>query len=137
MIYGKLDVILGVTFKTLIEMKISNASKEAIVPLIIGDNNELWTARSGKNLVSLFQTYGFRDDVYNGALPKLNNSNLNTSKTNYTKDRLYKISDIVLKQLIEQLISESTDAHNAISQLNNILAHDNIKLSFNDGSIVW
>ena len=53
LIYEKLGVILGVTFKTLIEMKISNASKEAIVPLIIGDNNELWTAKSGKNLVSL------------------------------------------------------------------------------------
>lgn len=137
MIYEKLGVILGVTFKTLIEMKISNASKEAIVPFIIGDNNELWAARTGNDLVRLFQTYGFRDDVYNGALPKLNNSNLNTSKTNYIKDRLYKITDINLKQLIEQLIGESANVHNAISQLNSILAHDNIKLSFNDGSIVW
>lgn len=87
---------MGVTFKTLIEMKISNASKEAIVPFIIGDNNELWAARTGNDLVRLFQTYGFRDDVYNGALPKLNNSNLNTSKTNYIKDRLYKITEISL-----------------------------------------
>ncbi|MBO5832047.1 MAG: phosphatidylserine synthase, partial [Alistipes sp.] len=66
MIYEKLGVILGVTFKILIEMKISNASKEAIVPFIIGDNNELWAARTGNDLVRLFQTYGFRDDVYNG-----------------------------------------------------------------------
>ena len=82
-------------------MKISNASKEAIASFIIGNNNELWFARTGKDLVSLFQIYGFRDDVYNGGLPKLNNSNLNTSKTNYVKDRLYKISDINLKELIE------------------------------------
>ena len=59
MIYEKLGVILGVTFKILIEMKISNASKEAIVPFIIGDNNELWAARTGNDLVRLFQTYGF------------------------------------------------------------------------------
>lgn len=33
--------------------------------------------RTGKDLVCLFQIYGFRDDVYNGALLQLNNSNLN------------------------------------------------------------
>ncbi len=118
-------------------MKISNASKEAIASFIIGNNNELWFARTGKDLVSLFQIYGFRDDVYNGGLPKLNNSNLNTSKTNYVKDRLYKISDINLKELIEQLIVESTNINDAIAQLNDVLAHDSVRLSFSNDAIVW
>ena len=118
-------------------MKISNASKEAIVSFIIGDNNELWLARTGKDLVSLFQIYGFRNDVYDGGLPKLSNSNLNTSKTNYVRDRLYKISDINLKKLIEQLIGESTNKHDAVVQLNGIFALDNIKLSLSNDDIVW
>lgn len=118
-------------------MKISNASKQAIASFIIGNNNELWFARTGKDLVSLFQIYGFRDDVYNGGLPKLNNSNLNTSKTNYVKDRLYKISDINLKELIEQLIVESTNINDAIAQLNDVLAHDSVRLSFSNDAIVW
>ncbi len=118
-------------------MNISNASKETIVSYIIGKDNTLWLPRTGKELVKLFQTHGFRDDIYDNKLPKLKNSNLNTSKENYVKDRLYNISDINLKNLIEQLISESSNTHNAIRQLNNVLSHDSIRLSLCNNTIVW
>lgn len=63
-------------------MNITNATKEALVTFIIGGDG-LWKSRTGKELVSLFQTYGFRNDIYDfqkGGLPKLGNSTLNTSK---------------------------------------------------------
>ena len=120
-------------------MKISNASKEAIVNFVIGDGN-LWRSRTGSQLVTLFQTLGFRDDVYdsaNGGLPKLGNSDLNTSKSSYVKNRIHNITDINLKKLIEQLITESFDKQAAVRSLNEILNMDSIQLEYNDNIITW
>ena len=121
-------------------MKISNASKEAIVDFIIGGDGNLWKSRSGKQLVKLFQTLGFRNDLYdpaNGGLPKLGNLNLNTSKSSYVTDRIYNISDINLKKLIEQLITESCDKQSAVRLLNEVLAMDNIQLIYDGDIITW
>ena len=85
-------------------MKISNASKEALADFTIGGNGNLWKSRSGSQLVKLFQNLGFRDDIYdsaNGGLPKLGNSKLNTSKSNYVKDRICNITDAKLLQKSE------------------------------------
>ena len=120
-------------------MKISNASKEAIVSFVLGDG-DLWKSRTGSQLVTLFQNLGFRDDVYdfsNGGLPKLGNSNFNTSRQNYVKDRINKIADINLKKLIEQLITDSFDKQKAVSLLNEVLSLDNIQLAYNDYVITW
>lgn len=121
-------------------MKISNASKESIARFTIGGEGDLWKARSGSQLVKLFQTLGFRDDTYdpeNGGLPKLKNSNLNTSKFSYAKDRICNITDINLRKLIEQLIAESSDKQEAIKLLNEVLAMDSIQLKYNDNIIAW
>lgn len=122
-------------------MKISNASSEAIITYIIGEENGgLWKSRTGKQLVSLFQTLGFRDDTYdeaNGGLPKLGRSELNTSKKNYVKDRLKKITEDNLKKLIEVLITESSDPAAAVSQINAVLVMDNIGLTIDDNGINW
>ena len=124
----------------IISMKISNASKEAIANFVIGGDGNLWRSRTGSQLVTLFQTLGFRDDVYdpaNGGLPKLGNSNLNTSKSNYVKNRIHNITDTNLKKLIEQLITESFDKQAAVKLLNEILTMDNIQLEYNDNIITW
>ncbi|WP_238301005.1 hypothetical protein [Prevotella micans] len=63
-------------------MKITNATKESFVPLIIGDGL-LWKSRTGRELVTFFQNFGFRDDVYNqevGGLPRIGDRKLNSSK---------------------------------------------------------
>lgn len=121
-------------------MKISNASKEALADFTIGGNGNLWKSRSGSQLVKLFQNLGFRDDIYdsaNGGLPKLGNSKLNTSKSNYLKDRICNITDANLRKLVEQLIDESSDKQESIELLNGVLAMDNIQLKYNDGAIAW
>lgn len=121
-------------------MKISNASKEAIVNFILGEDGNIWKPRTGSQLVTLFQALGYRDDIYNpanGGLPKLKNSNLNTSKSNYVKNRIGNITNSNLKKLIEQLITESNDKHAAVESLNEVLSMDNIHLTYNNGSIVW
>ena len=122
--------ILGCNLN-IISMKISNASKEALTDFTIGGNGNLWKSRSGSQLVKLFQNLGFRDDIYdsaNGGLPKLGNSKLNTSKSNYVKDRICNITDANLRKLVEQLIDESSDKQESIELLNGVLAMDNIQL---------
>ena len=54
-----LGVNLGAEIKYLSQyMKITNATKESIVPLIIGDEL-LWKSRTGRELVTFFQNFGF------------------------------------------------------------------------------
>lgn len=68
LLFQILGVYLGVIKSlNIISMKISNASKEAIVNFVIEDGN-LWRSRTGSQLVTLFQTLGFRDDVYDSAM---------------------------------------------------------------------
>lgn len=121
-------------------MKISNASKEALADFVIGGEGDLWKSRSGNQLVKLFQTLGFRDDTYdltNGGLPKLGNSKLNTTKSNYVKDRICKITDANLRKLIEQLITESSNKQAAIELLSGVLTMDNIQLKYDNDIVVW
>ena len=120
-------------------MNITNASKEAITSFIIGKENDMWKSRTGKELVALFQRFGFRDDKYDNqsGLPRLNNSKLNTSKSNYVKDRVCKLSDSNLKNLIEQIVTDSAEKIQAINQINKIIVLDNIQLSFNKGDFSW
>lgn len=120
-------------------MNITNATKEALVTFIIGGDG-LWKSRTGKELVSLFQTYGFRNDIYDfqkGGLPKLGNSTLNTSKKNYVLDRIQNIGELDLRNLIKQLISDSSDKQTAIELINNILLNDNIQLRDNGEGLIW
>lgn len=119
-------------------MAITNASKEGLIPFIIGGAESIWKNRTGKDLVSLFQTYGFRDDVYDNGLPKLNGSNLNTSKTQYSKARLLQLDEENLKKLIEQLLIESANIKEAIEEINNILLPDRVKITNKgDQGFMW
>ena len=97
LLFQILGVYLGVIKSlNIISIKISNASKEAIVNFVIGGDGNLWRSRTGNQLVTLFLTLGFRDDVYdsaNGGLPKLGNSDLNTSKSNYVKNYIHNITE--------------------------------------------
>ena len=119
-------------------MAITNASEEGLIPFIIGGAESIWKNRTGKDLVSLFQTYGFRDDVYDNGLPKLNGSNLNTSKTQYSRARLLQLDEESLKKLIEQLLIESANINEAIEEINNILLPDRVKITNKgDQGFMW
>lgn len=90
-------------------MELSKFAICEIAPYIFGKNG-IAKNRTGNDLVKLFNKYGFRDvyDFENGGLPKLNNkTNLNTTKTEYTKDRLLKLSGAdSLRELLEEIINE-------------------------------
>lgn len=53
------------------------------------------------------------------------------------KNRIHNITDINLKKLIEQLITESFDKQAAVRSLNEILNMDSIQLEYNDNIITW
>lgn len=109
-------------------MKISNASKIAITQYIIGDN-QLWLPRSGRDLVLFFNEYGFRNDVYDNALPKLNGGNLNTSKKQYIENRMLTIdNERIIKDIFIRLIENSNDDIMALEEVNKILALDIITI---------
>lgn len=135
-----MGVNLGAEIKYLSQyMKITNATKESIVPLIIGDEL-LWKSRTGRELVTFFQNFGFRDDVYNqevGGLPRIGDTKLNSSKKTYTTDRLRKLDDKKIQELIEKLINESNDKEKAVDVINKILKPDNIILDLDAEDIKW
>ena len=113
-------------------MAITNVSKENLCPLITGDQGNIWKYRKGKELVTLFQKYGFRNDVYNDGLPQLNSSTSKPSRTQYTKDRLFQLNDGQLRALIMEIIHDSTDTDKAIEEINYILQQDGVKLICGD-----
>ena len=124
-------------FVTIYEITI--ATKESIVPLIIGDEL-LWKSRIGRELVTFFQNFGFRDDVYNqevGGLSRIGDTKLNSSKKTYTTDRLRKLDDKKIQELIEKLINESNDKEKAVDVINKILKPDNIILDLDAEDIKW
>lgn len=117
-------------------MKISNVAKIAIIPFIIG-NEQPWRPRTGRELVILFNSFGFRDDVYADGLPKLNNSNLKTSKKQYVQDRLLKIQDEKqFKIIIENLISESDNKDFAAQLINSEVTPDQCSVVLLNGEYV-
>ena len=87
-------------------MKLTDFALKEIAKFILGDDGN-GINRSGTKLVDLFNKYGCRDiyDFKNGGLPKLDKtSNMNTTRKNYTFDRLRTINDSEnLKKLIEEV----------------------------------
>lgn len=114
-------------------MKISNVSKANIAIYIVGDA-EPWLCRTGKELVLYFNKLGFRDDIYDGGLPKLGKSNLNTSKTQYVKDRILKITqEEKFNDIIEDLINQSNDKDAATLLINKDINQDNCSVVLVNG----
>lgn len=89
-------------------MKLSDYAINALIPYITGDNKTT-VYKKGSELTKLFNSYGFRDiyDFNKGGLPKLsdNKNGMNTSRSDYTKDRLTKLSGkYELQNLLEDII---------------------------------
>ncbi len=117
-------------------MKISNASKNVLSVYIVGDEQP-WLYRSGSDLVTYFNKLGYRDDIYDKGLPKLNNSSLNTSRKQYSKDRLLKIKEEEsFKGIIEDLINQSHDKELASSLINKEINQDNCSAILLNGEYV-
>lgn len=106
-------------------MSVSNVTKESMVDFVIGSDDSIWPVRTGKDLVLFFQKLGFRNDVYANELPRLS-PNSNTSKKQYVRDRLLKLTDDKWGDFFQNIVSRSKNKEQAIEVLNKILANDMI-----------
>ncbi len=108
-------------------MKISKFAIHEISDWIMG-------GRTGKELVALFNQFGMRDiyDYKSGGLPKLEGQeHTNTSRTNYTIDRIEKINDSPnLKNLIINLANnhEEEVQESYTTAINKVVVAEGYKL---------
>ncbi|BFK02724.1 phospholipase D-like domain-containing protein [Parabacteroides goldsteinii] len=111
-------------------MELSNYAINALIPLVTGDS-ELTNYKKGSELTKFFNTYGFRDvyDFNKGGLPKLSDNKMNTSRTEYTKDRLSKLSGKPeLQTLLEDLVNSSDKAEKLAKEINEIISPDKFNI---------
>ena len=111
-------------------MNLSEYAINSLVPYVTGDNF-LTERKSGRELVEFFNRFGMRDlySFHDGGLPRLQNRDRNTSRRDYTFDRLRKLNDTVqLQNLIEHIIQENQERNNIVDDLNDILADENYSI---------
>lgn len=102
-------------------MKLANSSFERIAQVVKD-------AKSSSQWLHMMNTHGFRDDVMqpNGSLPDLTGNGLNTSKTQYLKDRLSRLNDTdELRLTILDIVNSSPEV---IENLSAILQEDNLSI---------
>ncbi len=120
-------------------MELSNYAVKNLVPFVTGDNH-LSKYRKGEELVDLFNEFGCRDlyDYNNGGLPKLSkDAYRNPSRTEYTKDRLMKLSGSdSLRCILEIIITESPDKESCVREMLKIIAPENYTIQELDGKYV-
>lgn len=117
-------------------MKLSEYAIQQLTPFVTGDNG-LSLYRKGAELVSLFNKYGQRDvyDAHNGGLPKLSrNQTLNTTRTEYVKDRLRKLSGTDhIRPLLEKVLNDSQNKDDCVREMKSILEPERFTIQEIDG----
>lgn len=114
-------------------MELSEYSLSKLVDYIRGEGN-ITLYKSGNALLDLFNKYGIRDlyDFKNGGLPKLDaKQTMNTSRKDYTFDRLKKINKSSnLKRIIEDVINEDgvQNIEQVVTGLNALLVKEGYML---------
>jgi phosphatidylserine/phosphatidylglycerophosphate/cardiolipin synthase-like enzyme len=114
-------------------MKLSDFALKSLVPIIIGEAG-VSKNLTGPNLVDFFNLFGLRDiyDMQNGGLPKLPDRDSNTSRKDYTFDRLKKINDSKnLKLSIEKIVNDNV-SNEIIVMLNGIINSEGYKIEKGD-----
>lgn len=115
-------------------MKLSAYAIHNLKEIITGDSN-LTPVLSGRQLVALFNKYGFRD-IYHGAVPD------NLSRNNFAESRMSELNNKVeLAHLIEFIVSANhfketpnLNLEDAVLHINNIINEEGFGLAFIDGS---
>lgn len=117
-------------------MELSEYAIQQLTPFVTGDNR-LSLYRTGAKLVTLFNKYGQRDvyDFDNGGLPKLSrNQTLNTTRTEYVKDRLRKLSGTDhIRPLLEEVLNDSQNKDDCVHEMNSILEPERFTIQEIDG----
>lgn len=120
-------------------MELSEYAIQQLTPFVTGDNR-VSLYRKGAELVALFNKYGQRD-VYefdNGGLPKLSNdSHRNPSRTEYTKDRLRKLSGTDhIRPLLEEVLNDSPNKDDCVRKMKSILEPERFTIQEADGKYI-
>jgi len=113
-------------------MNLSNYSFKELIEVIKGDDIPS-VKRSGQELVKLFNQHGMRD-IYNydeGGLPKLQEKQNNTSRKEYTFNRLRQLNGSTgLSNLLLQVAQETEDDNKeaVINAINIVITEEGYKL---------
>lgn len=116
-------------------MKLSQFAITEIIPYILGDKSS--NHQKGRDLVNLFNRVNFQDvyDLEAGGLPKIHEG-LNTSRRDYTKDRLDKINGTErMRTLIRILIDEAGNKENMANSIEQIISNEGYRISLVDGIV--
>ncbi|WP_424035536.1 phospholipase D-like domain-containing protein [Prevotella melaninogenica] len=115
-------------------MKLSEYTIQQLVPFITG--NDYPPTRSGRELVALFNTFGFRD-VYKEGLPINPKTGQNLSRKQYVEDRLLKLlGNNNLRLLLEQIINESVDKAKVSNSIHEQIREDGFSVAENNGKYI-
>jgi phosphatidylserine/phosphatidylglycerophosphate/cardiolipin synthase-like enzyme len=101
-------------------MKLTEYAIQQLVPFILGTEDPL-PILSGRELVNLFNTFGFRD-VYREGLPINQKTNQHMSRKQYIENRLLQLSGrIELRLLLESVINKAHDSVAFSKEINSII----------------
>lgn len=93
-----------------------------LAPLLTGHRKPVGIDLKGKELVELFNRYGDFRDVYDKGLPQIKDG-LNTSKKQYTEDRLIKMKgNDNLRLIIEEIVNKSEEKEKCAGEVNDIIS---------------
>lgn len=117
-------------------MELSLFAINEITPYIFGKDGAAKN-RTSKELVNLFNKYGFRDVITDGKLPKIDTKKeFNTTRTEYTRDRLSQmIGSNRLRELLEEVLNDQDGTENCKEAFLRILAPENYDIVESDGRI--
>lgn len=129
-------MIIFATAKKTLKMELSEYAIQQLTPFVTGDNG-LCLYRKATELVILFNKYGQRDvyDSRNGGLPKLSKGQtLNTTRKEYTKDRLRKLSGTDhIRPLLEEVLNDSQNKDDCVREMKSILEPEKFTIQEADG----
>lgn len=118
-------------------MTIEEYTINELTPYVCGEAGLPTKYLSAPGLVKLFNQYGFRD-IYTSpgiGLPKINpDSTLNTTRKDYTRDRLSKLNGTnELKCLLEHVINSADAPEDSKNDISSIITHDGYMVEVLEG----
>lgn len=117
--------------KQIHDMRLSEYTIQQLVPFITG--NDYPPNRSGRDLVSLFNAFGFRD-VYRDGLPLNPKTGQNFSRKQYVEDRLLQLSgNNNMRLLLERVLNEALDKALVSNSISDQIKEDGFDVIENNG----
>ena len=111
-------------------MPLTDYTKGQLVKYLLAEGKKSY--RSGPNLVKLFNKFGIRDE-YRDGLPENPRNGLRYSRTQYVEDRIRKLEEHTLIDLITYVIKEDEVKDEVAIQINNEIHEDGYSVELVNG----